>query len=122
MPPGDGPHLQELTAGASRSHPLHPAPGAYVRLRLDRTRGEVAVRLFDGGDAPLWEGETLFRVRGPLAPPERTFAVEPDASSAAVALAAACLSGGELAIEGLGTRALQGDARIRAGVPALCPS
>lgn len=43
-------------------------------------------------------------------PGERS--VEPDASSAAVLLAAAALTGGELTVEGLGTDSAQGDVRI----------
>lgn len=53
-----------------------------------------------------------FDVRGPLRAPVEPVSVEPDASSAAVALCAACLSGGELAITGLGLASLQGDVRI----------
>ncbi|MHC4379335.1 MAG: 3-phosphoshikimate 1-carboxyvinyltransferase [Planctomycetota bacterium] len=41
-----------------------------------------------------------------------TRAVEPDASSAAVLLAAAAITGGELTIEGLGSASAQGDVRI----------
>ena len=55
---------------------------------------------------------TVLRVRGPLVAPGATFALEPDASSAAVALAAACLSGGEVRVPGLGHDSLQGDVRI----------
>src|SRR6185436_11620510 len=39
-----------------------------------------------------------FVVRGPLVAPPHPLPLEPDASSAAVALAAACLSGGALAV------------------------
>lgn len=53
-----------------------------------------------------------FDVRGPLRAPAEPLACEPDASSAAVALCAACLSGGELTIRGLGQASLQGDVRI----------
>jgi len=58
------------------------------------------------------EGGAEFRVTGPLRAPEAPIAVEPDASAAAVALAAGCLSGGEVAIAGLTRRSRQGDARI----------
>jgi len=56
--------------------------------------------------------EVHFRVCGPLTAPRATLALEPDASSAAVALAAACLSGGELLVPGLGPDSAQGDVRI----------
>ncbi len=57
------------------------------------------------------EGE-LYSIEGPLKALDKDFIVEPDASSAAVALAAACLSGGELKIPGLGKDSMQGDVRI----------
>lgn len=53
-----------------------------------------------------------FEVVGPLRAPAIPLAIEPDASAAAVALAAGCLSGGEVAIAGLSRRSHQGDARI----------
>ncbi|MBK7877596.1 MAG: hypothetical protein IPJ77_18055 [Planctomycetes bacterium] len=57
-------------------------------------------------------GEERFRVRGPLRPGAAPWVVEPDASSAAVALAAGCLSGGELRVPGLSRASTQGDVRI----------
>jgi 3-phosphoshikimate 1-carboxyvinyltransferase len=56
--------------------------------------------------------ELRITVRGPLVAPAEPLAIEPDASSAAVALAAACLSGGALTVPGLGRESLQGDVRI----------
>lgn len=56
--------------------------------------------------------EVLFLVNGPLRPPEEPLTVEPDASAAAVALAAGCLSGGRVVIPGLGRETPQGDIRI----------
>jgi 3-phosphoshikimate 1-carboxyvinyltransferase len=55
------------------------------------------------------EGESVV---GPLRAPVRTFVVEPDASSAAVVLAASWLSGGRVEIEGLASGSAQPDARI----------
>jgi 3-phosphoshikimate 1-carboxyvinyltransferase len=52
-----------------------------------------------------------FTVRGPLRAPHAPIAIEPDASSAAVALAAACLSDGELLVPGLHASSRQGDVR-----------
>lgn len=57
-------------------------------------------------------GAERFLVRGPLRPGTVPWGVEPDASSAAVALAAACLSGGELRVPGLSRASTQGDVRI----------
>jgi 3-phosphoshikimate 1-carboxyvinyltransferase len=53
-----------------------------------------------------------FSVRGPLVAPGSLLMLEPDASSAAVVLAAACLSGGEVRVPGLGRASLQGDVRV----------
>jgi 3-phosphoshikimate 1-carboxyvinyltransferase len=61
--------------------------------------------------SPATAGEA-FDVRGPLVAPASPIAVEPDASAAAVALAAGCLSGGSVEIAGLGSRSLQGDVRV----------
>jgi 3-phosphoshikimate 1-carboxyvinyltransferase len=57
-------------------------------------------------------GKQRFRVRGPLTAPRALLSLEPDASSAAVALAAACLSGGELVVPDLAWDSAQGDVRI----------
>lgn len=56
--------------------------------------------------------ESAYAIRGPLRALETPLAIEPDASAAAVALAAACLSGGSARIDGLGSTSLQGDARV----------
>lgn len=56
-------------------------------------------------------GETL-AIRGPLRAPAEPLAIEPDASLAAVALAAACLGGGEVLATGLGRDSQQGDVAI----------
>jgi len=53
-----------------------------------------------------------FALCGPLRAPEDPILVEPDASAAAVALAAGCLSGGEVMVRGLSRSSLQGDVRI----------
>jgi 3-phosphoshikimate 1-carboxyvinyltransferase len=58
-----------------------------------------------------------FRVRGPLVAGGTALVLEPDASSAAVALAAACLSGGEIRVPDLSRASVQGDVRI---VEHLC--
>lgn len=52
-----------------------------------------------------------FTVRGPLRAPHAPIAIEPDASSAAVVLAAACLSDGEILVPGLHSSSRQGDVR-----------
>jgi len=58
------------------------------------------------------EVSSTFELRGGLRPPEDPLAVEPDASSAAVVLAAACLSGGSVEVRGLGSDSIQGDVRV----------
>lgn len=65
------------------------------------------------------EGGHLLRVRGPLRAPSDALVLEPDASSAAVALAAACLSGGELRVPGLTSGSAQGDVKIVAHLAAF---
>ena len=57
-------------------------------------------------------GAEVFEVTGPLVAPAAPLALEPDASSAAVLLAAACLGGGELTVPGLGRGAAQGDLAV----------
>ncbi len=70
---------------------------ASFRVRVERTRDGALER---------------FLVRGPLVAPAEPITIEPDASAAAVALAAGCLSGGALEVRGLGARSHQGDLRI----------
>jgi len=53
-----------------------------------------------------------FRVTGTLRAPDAPLAIEPDASGAAVALAAGCLSGGRVEIDGLTLDSPQGDTRV----------
>lgn len=53
-----------------------------------------------------------FVLRGPLRAPGKPLALEGDASSGAVVLAAACLSGGSARVLGVPEDSLQGDARI----------
>jgi len=57
------------------------------------------------------DGHERFRVRATGYRPT-TYAVEPDASSAAYLLAAAALCGGRVTVLGLGAGTLQGDARL----------
>ena len=61
---------------------------------------------------PGERGTVEFEVRGPLRAPKGVFEIEADASSAAVALAAACLSGGALEVRGIPGDSPQGDVRI----------
>jgi 3-phosphoshikimate 1-carboxyvinyltransferase len=53
-----------------------------------------------------------WRVAGPLEAPAEPVRIEPDASAAAVALAAGCLSGGEVCVAGFGEGSPQGDLAI----------
>jgi 3-phosphoshikimate 1-carboxyvinyltransferase len=50
-----------------------------------------------------------YRVPAPQARPERTYAVEPDATAASYFMAAAAISGGTVHVDGLGRDSLQGD-------------
>ncbi len=60
-----------------------------------------------------------FTLRGPLRPPPGGFAIEADASAGAVALAAGCLSGGSVRVDGVGAGSLQGDVAIVAHLRAF---
>lgn len=82
------------------------APYLGMTVRLLEAFGASIAREAGGADSQR------FRVRGPLAAPCAPLVLEPDASSAAVALAAACLSGGELLVPDLGRESPQGDVRI----------
>ena len=81
--------------------PLPSRP--YVRMT------ETLLRAFGAEVAATPSG---FAVRGPMRAPSASLTIEPDASSAAVALAAACLTGGELIVNDLGSSSSQGDVRI----------
>jgi 3-phosphoshikimate 1-carboxyvinyltransferase len=86
-----------------------PIPSApYLRMTIGLLEAFGASAVTEAAGA----GEQRFRVRGPLRAPESPLVLEPDASSAAVALAAACLSGGELLVPDLGRGSAQGDVRI----------
>ena len=67
-----------------------------------------------GARVQLWNNSEgiLISIEGPLTAPKNKIEIEPDASSAGTALVAACISGGELSIEGLGETSIQGDIRI----------
>lgn len=81
------------------------------RPYLEMTRRTLAIFGVEIAGSPTADGE-VFLVRGPLRASDVPLSIEPDASAAAVLLAAACLSGGEVSIPGLSADSLQGDARI----------
>ncbi len=92
----------------------------YVDITRDVLQ-RFGVRLVEGessmGASSLGEarnnGEALhFHCSGELRAPAHPLAVEPDASAAAVALAAGCLSGGRVLVAGLSAEAAQGDVAI----------
>lgn len=82
--------------------------------REDGERQRDGSRAHDASRGPSEVSDALvtFRVRGPLTAPLDPLTIEPDASAAAVALAAACLSGGAARVRGLGAQSSQGDVRI----------
>lgn len=67
-----------------------------------------------GARVQLWNNSegVLISIEGPLSAEKDLIEIEPDASSAGTALVAACISGGELSIDGLGSDSIQGDIRI----------
>lgn len=85
----------------------------YLEMTIG-TLGDFGARVLEETPAHDGDGEPcrVFHVRGPLRAPADPIVVEPDASSAAVALAAACLSGGHVRVAGIARTTRQGDARI----------
>ena len=91
---------------------------AITRRVLEDFGAMVTVERF-GSDVIAHSGVT-YRVQGPLTAPRRPVRVEPDASSAAVCLAAAALSGGgSLSVSGLGVHSSQPDASITGALDAF---
>jgi len=81
------------------------------RPYFDLTLGVLAA--FDARFGREMRGaDEVLHIVGPLQAPEGAVILEADASAAAVALAGACLSGGEVTIGDLGGRSPQGDIRI----------
>ncbi len=80
---------------------LPSAPYFEMTLRVLRDFGARVERR----GASVW-------IHGPLVAPAQPLTIEPDASLSAVALAAACLGGGEVVALGLGASSPQGDVRI----------
>ena len=101
--------LIALAAQASLTHlSVRGAIPSLPYVHLTR----AVIRVFGPGAEFLESrGETSISICGPLCSPGKV-TIEPDASAAAVALAAACLSGGEVTLRGFGTPLQQGDARI----------
>ncbi len=90
----------------------------YVALTLDLlARFGVGVEQVPRNELP--GGTRRYVIGGPLRAPGEPLAIEPDASSAAVALAAACLSGGEAWVDELGAASRQPDLRIVAVLRAF---
>lgn len=111
--------LIALAAHAGRRH-LHvvgPIPSAgYVDITVGVLEefGAVVTREDFHGDGTGAAG-TQFSVRGPLRAPRGVLRIEADASSAAVALAAGALSGGEeTVVLGVGTGSAQPDVAFAA--------
>lgn len=86
--------------------PIPSEPYLAMTLRVLADFGARVARNFETST------ECRFVVRGPLRAPAQVYTLEPDASSAAVALAAACLSGGALVVPGLGAGSAQGDVQL----------
>ena len=75
----------------------------YIRM-TQSVLGEFGVEVAEVGGQ--------FTVAGTMRAPAHEIVVEPDASAAAVLLAAGCLSGGTVQVPGLTSRSVQGDLRI----------
>jgi 3-phosphoshikimate 1-carboxyvinyltransferase len=75
-----------------------------VASATDASAGSATERLGATG--------TIYEVHGPLVAPEQPIAIEPDASAAAVALAAAAIADQEAWVPGLSLASAQGDVRF----------
>ncbi|MAE45376.1 MAG: hypothetical protein CMJ86_00640 [Planctomycetes bacterium] len=117
--------LLENPSSSQEVSALLQALAAWPDPRLLRVRGVIPSEpyvhltisvLNEFGAEVRWEPvsleESLFHIYGPLHAPAQTLVIEPDASAAAVALAAGCLSRGEARVEGLGLESSQGDIRV----------
>ncbi len=82
------------------------------RPYLDMTLGVLRAFGVRISEERASDSRALFHVHGPLRAPEHPYEIEPDASSAAVALVAGCISGGEVQVDGFDDHSLQGDLRI----------
>ncbi len=83
---------------------------------------DMTLRILGTFGAEVIEDESqegTFQVRGPLRAPLAPVQLEPDASAAAVALAAACLAGGQTEVLGFGDSPLQGDVAIVSSLSAF---
>jgi 3-phosphoshikimate 1-carboxyvinyltransferase len=93
-----------------------PAARSKVTLVIDepvvsRPYVEMTVRVMGkfGIDVAVNPGLTRFEIPAPQSYPGRVFAIEPDASAASYFWAAAAVTGGEVTVEGLSSKSLQGD-------------
>ncbi|TAJ18261.1 MAG: 3-phosphoshikimate 1-carboxyvinyltransferase, partial [Planctomycetota bacterium] len=77
---------------------------ALTRACVEPFGASIEVAAEDGGD--------VYEVHGPLLAPAQPLAVEPDASAAAVALAAVAIGGGAGRVDGLTEHSAQGDRRF----------
>jgi 3-phosphoshikimate 1-carboxyvinyltransferase len=97
--------LFALAARGAGTLTIHGSIPSAPYVRMTRcVLAEFGVRVEERG--------RCLEVNGELRAPAHAIQVEPDASSAAVALAAGCLGGGTVRVRGLGSNSAQGDVRI----------
>jgi len=106
---------QELSGLLVASAAHTSGPGGRTVLVMGGLPSEPYARMTAGvlqrfGARVAHEGSE-WRVWGPLKAPAGILSIETDASGAAVALAAACLSGGRVRVPGFEERSFQGDLR-----------
>ena len=70
---------------------------------------EMTIHVLERFGARVEQHAKCWSVRGPMVAPREELAIEPDASAAAVALAAGCLSGGSVRVAGFAEDSTQGD-------------
>ena len=84
-----------------------------------RPYAEMTAAVLGDFGVTVHESEDHYRVEGTLRASGEVLVIEPDASAAAVGLAAACLSGGAVEIGGYRERSRQGDVAIAAHLRAF---
>lgn len=95
--------------GGSRQIEVHGVIPS--RPYVDLTLGTLA-RFGVGVEVSGSVDRERFGISGGLRAPTEPLSIEPDASAAAVALAAGCLGGRRVRVDGLGSASAQGDVRI----------
>ena len=115
---GDAPvatdRSSQFLSGLMLAGPLVPG-GLTLRMggsTVSRSYVEMTAKVMRSFGAAVEVGPEAVRVAGDGYSPIESYAVEPDASAASYFWAAAAITSGTVAVEGLGVDSIQGDARF----------